>query len=643
MRLIAPFVMLSTGIGYLVLLIVLHEPAYPVATMLCLLDIRAALPLSYSRTADPDKALHVGLIPSVDRSLLLWVLSDNDDPRNPSSRLISQRLYVGQAAGAALKEPFSSTIVAKLEPEHIYLIVNDTFSEATKYILTDDAGSQFPTITLVTNWINGEESIYDARVYALESPSKSDPGLVRFVRARVPGSLTFSRLSYGNPSTLVYSRKNDVCLFRVISDLVPKSIDSSLRDSGDIGGESPSMRPKSYPGPFFQDYPGRVLSVVSLFTKDPSETLLFVFQYRSLQDKKRFRIYVSLFSQILDGPWKRYLLWEKDWHGLGEDAIAADELHLLYFLTDPIVVTSGLSKTVLFVFMQQLFTLDYIQDIVTSTVADARVTRGYLFTLQAIPFISGADLEIGNMHIDTPGRTLVLSSNRNRVFILKRKPIEYVPYKTDQTNNNNEQSDASQTEHTLPLPVPSHISDADASAQESAQADPIKDSIAYIERWLSSFFMSFEVIQFFMDAFWDYQEVNSRANINEGNPVASTPLLFGDWELSSYWSSADYVQHAPRKIEAVTLLEAPGRDLVVVLLGKDRIAIIDDTIRFQGMHAIRFLLQHAMLTLVLSFVTGMFTINEFRPDVIPRSNMIFMTTIYMLVLSIIISVLIDEI
>ncbi|KAJ8326233.1 hypothetical protein O5D80_005001 [Batrachochytrium dendrobatidis] len=629
MQIVGPIVFLTTGLAFISLLVSLHEPVHPIATTVTLIDIKAALPSD--SLSSLDKSYHVGLMPSLNRSLLLWSLSQGDDIRNPKSRLISQRLFLDQFVKTAPQKLFSIQNHQLIDLQNIHVITNDTFNESTKYILTDDAGSHLPTITLVTNTVHEEESVYYARVYAIETPSNSDPGSYKFVQAQVPGSLTFSRLSYGVPHRLVYSRKSDARLFRIIDNLVPLSTPRAQINKSDDVLKSPSVPFKSLPGPLFETFPGRILSIVPLFTKNSLETLIFIFQYKSLPNTKLFKIHISLFHCLQGSEWEKRILWEKDWHGLGEDTIAADELHLLYFLTDPVVVTSRFSKVVSFVFMKQIFTLDYVGDDTEKQFDGPNLAFDYVLSWQKIHLLSGSEMEINNMHIDTFGQTLVLSNKRNQVFILKRalktKPIDQ--FHTDPVNAEQEMDHATNPNQKL------HES-TEGSQKIALQSNTILSQIGgYVDLFLSSP----EVSQFFMEMFWDQSIADL---IDDSHDNISSPL-FGEWELKGYWNSADYAYQAPTTIEAVTLLESTDHDFVIVLLGKSHIAVLDYDRVYKGRHITQFIRRHAILVMALVFITAMFSINEFRPDLVPRSNGIFITMLYLLLFSVILSVMVEEI
>eukprot|EP00842_Homolaphlyctis_polyrhiza_P005449 jgi/Hompol1/5905/HPOL_000341-RA len=125
-------------------------------------------------------------------------------------------------------------------------------------------------------------------------------------------------------------------------------------------------------------------------------------------------------------------------------------------------------------------------------------------------------------------------------------------------------------------------------------------------------------------------------------PPQQSPSTFSEWELISVWNSNDYISGHKRKIEAITLLEDVQGDRVIVLLDGTLLAALDHMKLFQGSHMLLFLQRHFTLVIALSFVVAMFTLNEFRPEAIPRSNAIFVALLYFLVFSVVMSVVFDD-
>ncbi|KAI8922942.1 hypothetical protein BC831DRAFT_473627 [Entophlyctis helioformis] len=599
MRLIGPLVLAVLGAGFILILIRAHEPSLPVTSRVGLIDLSLALPADLK--AKSTSPLLAGIMPSVNRTLHFWTLAQRDE----QSSLLVQRLDINDAVERPKATPnlllSLSSPQTPLMQQHMRPIVNDTFEGSTKYILTDDAGSRLPTVTLITSQIVEEDLTYRARVYALEEPTHgpevSFNESFRFVNGRVPGSLGFTRLSYGNPNTLVYARKQDKTLFRVLRGLEPMASHSS-KDG------QPAVSEASIAGPLLSQFPGRVLSLLPLYTKDPADIAIFGFQYTPMRNGKLFTITISIFSKPSGKTWSRHVLWETVWHGVGENTIMADETDLLYFLTNPVVVTSRFSRNVAFAFMKSIFTLDFVGDDVPDIASGAHVACGYTLSRLGIDQISGNDLELNNMHIDSRGTTLIASNEHNRLFVFERR----------------------QQRPNLP---------------PMTTARKLKNFVASWASNLESVLASSETWQLLMDIFWGSSDEVQLSNLDDDKTPQSSPL-FTAWDLTASWSVRDDLATSSRKIEALTLLEHPTRDLTVVLLDKSDLVVLDHHQHVKEPYAVRFVQKNIVLVLALTFVVIVFVLNEFKPDDINRSNRLIVILLYSFGFFVMLSVMVAE-
>ncbi|KAL2919737.1 hypothetical protein HK105_200652 [Polyrhizophydium stewartii] len=534
--LLRPLLLFAVGAGFIGLLVVLHEPAYPTASLLFSLDVSHIQP----------QTKFAGCMPSVDRSLLLWSLVKKDSLLRPWSRLVTQRLLLADvirnasALAAAASAAAAASLFAlpdtrpppvyRLDARNVHVLVNETFvNSKAKYILTDDAGAKLPVITVLTEKIVEEELMFDANIYAFETPSAKGRGSYLSIRTVIPGSLQFSRLSFGLPATFVYSRKGDERLFRLLIDLEPQARNLLLP-----GAEFPSVARKSIAGPLYDTSPGSIMNIKTLFSPNREEATVFVFQYRDIPERDRAHISISIFNANLE------------------------ELESLHFLTDPVVTTSGLTKSLAFVFLKSIFTLDYVGPSTSGTTASQHEAFGYVLSRQPIPDLSGSDFRISHMHIDSRGTTLI------------------------------------------------------ASTKPPRSSNPVIQALTVVASSIHRLISSLDVLSLAFNLLMEATDVTDSMATDSRDATPRSSLVYSEWSLASFWSTADHTQFAS-PIVSLSLLEDDRQDLVAILLKNMHIVIVDHINLFQGSHALLFVRRHMLLVFALSVVTVMFSINEFRP------------------------------
>ena len=114
---------------------------------------------------------------------------------------------------------------------------------------------------------------------------------------------------------------------------------------------------------------------------------VLVAQYRPFPKSTEFQVILSIYSRadnIINGnenlEWNRKILWEVGLHGLGDDMIEPESLHLMYFLTTPILKANNENSKVVFVFLGRIFTLEF--------------ENGWIIRADRVDYLSGTELDV---------------------------------------------------------------------------------------------------------------------------------------------------------------------------------------------------------------------------------------------------------
>ncbi|KAJ3276367.1 hypothetical protein HDV01_004990 [Terramyces sp. JEL0728] len=123
---------------------------------------------------------------------------------------------------------------------------------------------------------------------------------------------------------------------------------------------------------------------------------------------------VSIFT-FSDGAWYKDVLWQTELTGVGEDLIDSDSVDYLYFLTNPILGTLSSGEMVVFVFIEQMFTLSF---------QNKNNQHGYVLKTQPVMGMYGSDFDIDLISIiQTDSIYISLVSENQKILIFTDKSI----------------------------------------------------------------------------------------------------------------------------------------------------------------------------------------------------------------------------
>jgi hypothetical protein len=249
-------------------------------------------------------------------------------------------------------------------------------------------------LLLIYYQIEEEIISFKSRVYEISSQNikienqntNDDTINVEWEDGLINGSLSISKCSWTHDGHLLYSRKLDRRLFRL---LTPTPAPPSKYMHQNIWKDS-------IKGPLKADFPGRILAFSYLWAL-PNHYAILVVQYLPFENEF-CKISISIFSAGPELFWRINTLWETEIEGCGQGMIQSDSVDYLYFLTTPIIATSGDSKLAAFVFIEHLFliSVDVVQE-------------GYVLTTQRVDGLFGADFDIDLVYIFTrPAENLIV-------------------------------------------------------------------------------------------------------------------------------------------------------------------------------------------------------------------------------------------
>ncbi|KAJ3360119.1 hypothetical protein HDU91_004698 [Kappamyces sp. JEL0680] len=196
----------------------------------------------------------------------------------------------------------------------------------------------------------------------------------------LPGHLTLKSAMLGWNDALLYSRKSDSRLFRLVE-----------APFADGPAENQTI---SLPGPLLDEYPGRLLASSYMKPTEHHKHAVLATQYLPFDNSLEFQVSLSIYTQShLDDRWDRHLLWKLNLTGLGDNLIDADQVDYLYFLTNPLIATSPSASTFVFVFMGRFFTLYRSSDPTEPS------DPGYKFSISAVQGLYGADFDVDLIQI----------------------------------------------------------------------------------------------------------------------------------------------------------------------------------------------------------------------------------------------------
>ena len=133
-------------------------------------------------------------------------------------------------------------------------------------------------------------------------------------------------------------------------------------------------------------------------------------QYRPFPKSTEFKVLLLLYTfanDTIESVWNQKILWEVGLNGLGDDMIDPESLHLMYFLTTPILKSNLENSKVAFLFLGRIFTLEN--------------EDGWKLKADKVEYLSGSELDVDLISFlprkdgETIGQQLALVSDVPRI------------------------------------------------------------------------------------------------------------------------------------------------------------------------------------------------------------------------------------
>lgn len=359
--------MFVIGMVFIVMLVYSDMPLLPTAGIIATAQLR-------SKHGSHDTQ---GLFASHNGSIHLWtVYSKNNEPTQSNVRI--ERLQLDRMING---------VNGLLLDDEQTVVLEQSIGIATQFVLVEDLDRQ---MALLSYSIEDEDMKYSVRIYKVDSDVSS-------VHWNIPGTLSVTRISFSN-GQMVYVRKQDQRLFRMLPPV------HQIDNSNVI---------KSIPGPLSHDFVGRVLGMVSVYSRNPRESVVFVFQYIPPEPNSIvFQVKMSLFHRSQDGVWTQHVLWKQRLQGIHDNNIMSEEVERFYFLSKPVIASCGpVGQHLAFVFAKAVFSLDFI---------DSSTAFGFELSQSPISGIYGKSFEVNDASMAQGAMLLTLCNEYNELIFLKR-------------------------------------------------------------------------------------------------------------------------------------------------------------------------------------------------------------------------------
>ncbi|KAJ3280492.1 hypothetical protein HK104_000623, partial [Borealophlyctis nickersoniae] len=137
------------------------------------------------------------------------------------------------------------------------------------------------------------------------------------------------------------------------------------------------------------------------------------------QDEELAQVEISIYSKCGAEDWVQDKLFRTNYRissNLHSEYLTADDIHQLYWLTNPVVGVSKFSRTVAWVYYGQLWTLDYVGP------KEAKAAHGYVGHYRTIPELSVADVRARGLAVNEDGTKVVIVTEPDDVLYFTRTP-----------------------------------------------------------------------------------------------------------------------------------------------------------------------------------------------------------------------------
>ncbi|TPX63268.1 hypothetical protein SpCBS45565_g06725 [Spizellomyces sp. 'palustris'] len=401
MRLLPPLILLFFGFGFIYFLLSLNTPSHPIPALLAAYNVQFpdlvetwADRVAGFALVDGGRSVHVG-----------W-MGHNKEKGVLQQYIVPLALNTSQVEAKAVG-------VREINGTVTHIAFNRQ--------IMPDAG-----LAMIYRHVDGEHMSYhmDMTILKSEDTSKLACGkttegcgekeLFSHRSWELPGNLPLTRASLGSLGKLVASRRYDANMFRVY--LFGTDTDESERSGERSEGTGIG-------GPSIDLSLGRQLLAMELY--NPIEGHISVFSVTFQEVDDFYRVSMSIFTWV-DGKWEQDEIWKQSYlpvqrsvysPALGHEVIEAENVDQLFWLGTPVVAASLNSKSVAWVFLGRIFTLDYIGKETSGK------SHGYVLDdSRIVDEISHSNLKIRGANLNQDGSVLALVTEVDDMIVFKRSP-----------------------------------------------------------------------------------------------------------------------------------------------------------------------------------------------------------------------------
>ncbi|KAI8906505.1 hypothetical protein DFJ77DRAFT_514290 [Powellomyces hirtus] len=392
---IPPLILLSIGALFFYFLIAVNSPTHPIPKVL--LTARVHFPELKQKFA--DRVVGFALVDEGKYAHVGWMA--NKDEKGAESALLQH--YIVPI------EPNTTTLEAVPieERELDGTITHIAFNRLRK---------PAPCLGMVNRRVVGEELSYHVDMTSIDpSLSPDHPDRLSTWSYTLPGSLHVSRASMSASGNLIASRRYDQSLFRIYK-------------APQCGNGIPCVAPAGIAGPDLSSSLERHLLAVELFKTEDGPMSIFSVTYAEAEDY--YRVSMCIHS-LIDGEWVQDELWKRPYIHyqrnvyspvVGHDVLEAENVDQLSWLTTPVVASSSTAKTLAWIFLGRIFTLDYVNATVSGK------THGYILDdTTTVTDLNSADLRLKGANLNDDGTVLAVVNESDDIITFERPLTASVP------------------------------------------------------------------------------------------------------------------------------------------------------------------------------------------------------------------------
>ncbi|KAI9100408.1 hypothetical protein DFS34DRAFT_484444 [Phlyctochytrium arcticum] len=431
------------------------------------------------------------------------------------------------------------------------------------------------------------------------SPSNTT-SFLRHRTWQLPGSLPPQNLSPGRPGRTIMSRRHDSVRFRLY-DTTHCGDEMAQTEKG----EKPPCVAKSIPGPLKGPEDEQQLVALELYSSRPDITHVFSVTY--VDNDASYRVTLSIFTYS-NGSWSEDVVWNRREIPvqysvyspvLGHEVVESDGIEGVYWLSKPLIALSPQAKTLAWIFLGRVFTLDY-QPGPASAKGLSETRHGYVLQDSSyIHDVSVSSLRIKAAQLNRAADVLAVVNDGGDIMTFRRPPRTRIEEAPSESNSEEEGGLLQWWFKLLSTPYVKQFmalpNEVDFFWDGNLETTPITvDTMDQVAEDSEP--------EWSLEWMWEAERGESGETIVGFNLVDSQDLPQSLVEALALSSSAE--GDSPSKVASPSY--------IFTLYYPPRLILLDLTRPYIGSHFIHFLKTKWFMLTVMSFVVALFTANEVR-------------------------------